>query len=156
MVIGVFYSAPTTTPTTTPIPTTTTPPPLADCPDLTGRWEAVNPNASVCITFDYKNTANLVGLYRNGSDTFWLQLTGKTIEDNFKESGWAVIWPSSSIGVTSFAGQCWSNAWKITRLAEYISRARPVHRKLSKNMLHSRILSDRVDTWQKIPIQEKK
>ena len=110
MVIGVFYSAPTTTPTTTPIPTTTTPPPLADCPDLTGRWEAVNPNASVCITFDYKNTANLVGLYRNGSDTFWLQLTGKTIEDNFKESGWAVIWPSSSIGVTSFAGQCWSNA----------------------------------------------
>jgi len=120
--IDVYVNAPTTPTTTTPAPTTTTPPLLADCPDITGRWEAVNPNASVCITVDYDNNANLVGLYRNGSDTFWLQLTGKTIEDNFRESGWAVIWPSTLVGVTSYAVECSRCSGVDRLLANGISR----------------------------------
>jgi len=120
--LDVYINAPTTTPTTTPAPTTTTPPPWADCPDITGRWESVNPNASVCITVDHNDNANLIGLYRNGSDTFWLQLTGKTREGKYAESGWAVIWPRTSIGVTSFAVECVTCNGVDTLLANGVSR----------------------------------
>jgi hypothetical protein len=122
--LDVYVNGPTTTPTTTVAPTTTTPPPWADCPDITGRWEAVNPNASVCITVDHTNNANLVGLYRNGSDTFWLQLTGKTREGKYGESGWAVIWPSTSVGVTSFAVECHSCYGVDQLLVNGVSRTR--------------------------------
>jgi hypothetical protein len=103
-----FFSCPA--PTTTPEPTTpvstTTPPAWAPCADLTGRWEAVNPNASVCLTVDYSSgSANLVGLYRNGSDTFWMTITGMTREGKFDELGWAVLWPGTLIGVSSYAGR---------------------------------------------------
>jgi hypothetical protein len=120
--LDVYVNAPTTTPTTTPAPTTTTPPPWADCPDITGRWEATNPTAAVCITVDHENGANLVGLYRNGSDTFWLQLTGKTREGKYGESGWAVLWPSTSVGVTSYAVECHSCYGVEQLLANGISR----------------------------------
>lgn len=112
--------------TTTPLPTTTTTttaPAWAECSDITGRWEAVNPNASICITVDHANNAQLIGLYRNGSDTFWLQLIGKTREGMYGESGWTVLWPSPSVGVSSFAVEC-SRCYGVDQLvARGISRS---------------------------------
>jgi hypothetical protein len=104
--LDVYVDAPTTTPTTTPAPTTTTPEPWGRCGDVTGRWEAFNPTAVACLTVDHENNGLIVGLYRNGSDTFWMQLTGKTREGKYDELGWAVLWPQTAIGVSSFAVEC--------------------------------------------------
>ena len=58
----------------------------------------------MCLTVDHANDARLIGLMMNGSDTYWLQLTGRTREGKYDELGWVIIWPSTSIGVSSFAG----------------------------------------------------
>jgi len=120
--LDVYVNSPTTTTSTTPAPTTTPPPAWARCPDVTGRWEAVFPNASVCLTVDHSNSAELIGLYRNGSDTFWLALTGMTVEGNYDQLGWAVLWPSTSIGVSSFAVECHRCYGVDTLMANGISR----------------------------------
>lgn len=104
--LDVYVSAPTTTAEPTTTASTTPVPAVSDCPDLTGRWEAVNPNSSLCLVVDHENDAQLIGLLRNGSDTFWLQISGRTREEKYDESGWSVIWPSTSIGVTSYAAEC--------------------------------------------------
>jgi hypothetical protein len=120
--VDVYVNAKTTTaaPTT---PSTTTPvPAVAPCNDLTGRWEAVNPNASLCLTVDHANDARLLGLYLNASNTYWLQLTGRTREGKYDESGWALIWPSTSVGVSSFAAECHACYGDETMLANSISR----------------------------------
>jgi hypothetical protein len=120
--LDVYVNPPTTTPEPTTQSTTTEPPAWANCPDLTGRWEAVNPNASICITVDAADNGNLIGLYRNGSDTFWLQLTGKTRLGKYDESGFVVLWPSTSIGVTAFAVECYSCRGVDTLLVNGVSR----------------------------------
>jgi len=120
--LDVYINAATTTPEPTTPSTTTLPPAWAPCGDITGRWESVNPNASVCITVDHANDAELIGLYRNGSDTFWLQLTGLTREGKYDELGWSVIWPSTSIGVSSYAVECHSCYGVDQLMANGISR----------------------------------
>lgn len=120
--LDVYINAPTSTPEPTTPTTTTEPPAWAPCDDITGRWESVNPNASVCIIVDHANDAQLTGLYRNGSDTFWMQLTGMTREGKYDELGWAVIWPSTLIGVSSYAVECHRCRGVDMLLADGISR----------------------------------
>jgi hypothetical protein len=120
--LDVYVNGPTTTTTTTPAPTTTTPPAWAPCGDLTGRWEAANPDAVACLVVDNDNNGLITGLYRNASDTYWLQLTGKTREDKYDELGWAVIWPTTYIGVSSYAAECHSCYGEDILMANAISR----------------------------------
>lgn len=121
--LDVYVNAPTTPVTTTTPATTTTPPPVSPCPDLTGRWEATFPNASLCLTIDHTNQDGaLFGLLRNGSDTYWLQISGRTREGQYDELGWSAIWPSSSIGVSSYAAECHRCYGNEILLADAISR----------------------------------
>jgi hypothetical protein len=120
--LDVYVNQKTTTPPPTTQSTTTPIPAVAPCGDLTGRWEATFPNASMCLTVDHANDARLIGLMMNGSDTYWLQLTGRTREGKYDELGWVIIWPSTSIGVSSFAAECHSCYGNETLLANAISR----------------------------------
>lgn len=96
-----------TTPTTTLPPTTTTPPPPeAPCTDLSGGWVSVNPTAaSLCLRINTGMRGILTGLLKNGTDTYWVDIVGRTKEDGFDQVGFNGIWPAE-IGVSSFIGEC--------------------------------------------------
>ena len=91
-------------PMTTPYPQTTTIPEVGVCSDLSGRWESTEAiEASLCLTVD--NTANgfTIGLFRNHTDTFWIEVVGRTQVDNYAQIGFAGIWPGF-VGVSGFVG----------------------------------------------------
>jgi len=93
--------------TTTPGTTTPTTPIPADspCNDLTGQWTSTNPNALLCIEMDFKG--NLLGLLRNGTDSFFVTGNGKTVYADYKHVGFTAIWPTGSMfGTGAFAGEC--------------------------------------------------
>jgi len=96
-----------TTPTTTLPPTTTTPPPAeAPCTDLSGAWVSTTPTAaSLCIRLNTAMRGILTGLLKNGTDTYWVDIVGRTQEDQFDQVGFNGIWPAD-IGVSSFIGEC--------------------------------------------------
>lgn len=96
-----------TTPTTTLPPTTTTPPPAeAPCTVQTGAWVSTSPTAaSLCLKVDTANRGILTGLLKNGSDTYWVDIIGRSAEDQFDQVGFNGIWPAN-IGVSSFIGEC--------------------------------------------------
>jgi hypothetical protein len=96
-----------TTPTTTLPPTTTTPPPAeAPCTDLSGAWVSTNPtSASLCVRINTGMRGILTGLLKNGTDTYWVDIIGRTQEDQFDQVGFNGIWPAD-IGVSSFIGEC--------------------------------------------------
>jgi hypothetical protein len=96
-----------TTPTTTQPPTTTTPPPAeAPCKVLTGAWVSTTPTAaSLCIKIDTAQRGMLTGLLKNDTDSYWVDLIGRTKEDSFDQVGFNGIWPAD-IGVSSFIGEC--------------------------------------------------
>jgi hypothetical protein len=104
--IDVYVNPKTTTPVPTTPPSTTPVAAISPCSDLTGRWQSSGPAATVCLTVDHANDARLVGLFLKGSDTYWLQLTGRTREGAYDESGWAIIWATSPYGVSSYAAEC--------------------------------------------------
>jgi hypothetical protein len=92
--------------TTTPPTTTTTPPAVSDCRDLSGSWisEAPTP-ARLCIDLDLDNYGALTGLFTNDSETFSVDLVGRSQAANFGQLGFNGIWPLE-IGVSSFIGEC--------------------------------------------------
>jgi hypothetical protein len=96
-----------TTPTTTLPPTTTTPPPAeAPCTDLSGAWVSTSPAAaSLCVRINTFQRGLLTGLLKNGTDTYWVDIVGRTQEDKFDQVGFNGIWPAD-IGVSSFIGEC--------------------------------------------------
>jgi len=95
----------TTTPPTTP--TTTTPPPaVSPCTDPTGGWVSTAPTAaSLCIGVDFNNNGALTGLLKNATDTYWVDIVGRTQINLYSQIGWNGIWPAN-IGVSSFIGEC--------------------------------------------------
>jgi len=95
-------TTPTTPGTTTP---TTQPPADGPCLDLTGQWTATNPNALLCIEMDSRG--NLLALLRNGTDSFFVTGTGKTVINDYKHVGFTAHWPAgSAFGVGAFSGEC--------------------------------------------------
>jgi hypothetical protein len=96
-----------TTPTTTLPPTTTTPPPAeAPCTDLSGAWVSTTPtNGSLCIKINTLQRGLLTGLLKNATDTYWVDIVGRSQEDRFDQVGFNGIWPAD-IGVSSFIGEC--------------------------------------------------
>jgi len=102
-----IYVPPLTTPTTTTPTTTTTPPPaVAPCKDLSGPWLSTFPTrASLCVRLDLNNNAALTGLLKNATDTYWVDIIGRSQLAKFDQVGFNGIWPLS-IGVSSFVGEC--------------------------------------------------
>jgi hypothetical protein len=97
--------APTTIPTTTTPATTTPPPAVADCFNLTGRWESVGPTrAYMCIEVLGEN-GNIHGVLRNDTDTFWVDLVGVTDIDTYDHASFTGIWPLNR-AVSTFIGEC--------------------------------------------------
>jgi len=98
---------PLTTPTTTTPTTTTTPPPaVAPCTDLSGPWVSDSPTrASLCVRLDLNNNAALTGLLKNGTDTYWVDIIGRSQLGKFDQVGFNGVWPIN-IGVSSFVGEC--------------------------------------------------
>jgi hypothetical protein len=85
--------------------TTTTPPDEAYCRDLTGRWQASNPKATMCIWVDYANNGVMSGMMRNGTETYWLDLYGRVQLNTFDQGGFSAVAPGE-IGVTAYVLEC--------------------------------------------------
>jgi len=102
-----IYVAPITTPTTTTPTTTTTPPPaVAPCTDLSGPWLSEYPTrASLCVLLNLTSNAMLTGMLKNGTDTYWVDIVGRSQLEKFDQVGFNGIWPLN-IGVSSFVGEC--------------------------------------------------
>jgi len=96
----------TTTPTTTP-PTTTTPPPAeAPCDDLTGRWTATSPwLIDMCIEVDNNRNGRVIGLVRNSTDPYFIEVRGRVSPNKYDQIGMAGTWPVN-IGTMAFNGIC--------------------------------------------------
>jgi hypothetical protein len=104
--IPVDVPQPTTTPPTT-TPTTTTPPPaVAPCTDPTGAWVSISPTAaSLCLNVDFDQSGAVTGLLKNSTDTYWVDIVGRTQLGKFDQLGFNGIWPAN-LGVSSFVGEC--------------------------------------------------
>jgi hypothetical protein len=76
-----------TTPTPGVSTTTTAVPAESDCRDLTGRWEATNPKATMCIWLDFSRNGVLTGLLKNGSDTYYADIYGRAQVNTFSQGG---------------------------------------------------------------------
>lgn len=94
----------TTVGQTTPFPQTT--PAVGSCSDLSGRWESMESfQASLCLTVDNTANGHTIGLFRNDSDTFWIEVVGRTELVNYEHVGFAGLWPGI-VGVSGFVGEC--------------------------------------------------
>jgi len=96
-------------PPTTPSPgisTTTTPVPAeSNCFDLTGRWEATNPKAMMCIWIDFNYNGVLMGMFKNGTDTYYADIYGRAQVNTFDQGGFSAVWPGT-IGVSGHVLEC--------------------------------------------------
>jgi len=113
-------TTPTTTPTTTPVPA------VANCKDITGRWEfvrAADSKAVLCIYVDGTQNGYISGLFWNDTktETYYMDIVGRTRNNIYDETGIVGIWPLS-IGVSAFAIECQSCFGEETLLLNVVSR----------------------------------
>jgi len=94
-----------TTPSPGPSTTTVTPPAEDYCKDLTGRWQASNPTAALCLWIDFASNGVVSGLLRNDTETYWLDLYGRIQVNTFDQGGFTTVAPGS-IGVTAYVLEC--------------------------------------------------
>jgi len=94
-----------TTPSPGPITTTTTPPAEDYCKDLTGRWQANNPTAALCLWIDFASNGVVSGLLRNGTETYWLDIYGRVQVNTFDQGGFTTVAPGTT-GVTAYVLEC--------------------------------------------------
>jgi hypothetical protein len=79
---------------------------VSPCRDLSGNWVSTSPTeATLCIRLDLANLGHLSGLLKNGTESFWIDLHGRSQADKFNQVGFNGIWPLD-IGVSSFVGEC--------------------------------------------------
>jgi hypothetical protein len=95
--------------TTTPAPSTTpttTAPAQAECDDVTGRWTATTPHkVEMCLEVDSSGLGRVLGILRNETDSYFIDIRGKMQEDNYSQFGFTGIWPVN-IGSVSFTATC--------------------------------------------------
>jgi len=95
-----------TTPTTTP--STTTAPAEGDCSHLSGHWRAVEPYADLLLDLiEDGEMGEVIGLFKNESDTVWVEVIGTVKREDYSILGLTAIWPFEQ-GVTSMAAECHS------------------------------------------------
>jgi len=95
--------------TTTQEPTTPTttepPPPEAPCDDLTGRWTATSPTlVDMCLEIDNSRNGRIIGLFRNASDPYFIEIRGRVAPYAFNQVGFTGVWPVN-IGTLAFGGE---------------------------------------------------
>jgi len=96
----------TTTPVPTTTPTTTLPAPEADCDDLAGRWSSYTPyRMEMCLEVNNTNYGRIIGLLRNETDPFFIDLRGRASPYSTRQFGVTGIWPLN-LEVISFIGTC--------------------------------------------------
>jgi hypothetical protein len=99
----VAVTSPTTPPTTTP---TTTPPLVSDCLLPTGSWSSSFPTiGALCVTVDTSNAGYMTGGFKNGTDTYFLDIVGNVELGHNEHASWSAIWPQN-IAVSSFIAEC--------------------------------------------------
>jgi len=103
---NVYVPLITDPPTTLPTTTTTPPPAVAPCNDLTGQWLAPTPyQVILCIKLDLTNNAFLTGFMKNGTQTFSLDIVGRSQSGKFDQVGLSGIWPAA-MGMSTGVGEC--------------------------------------------------
>lgn len=113
----------TTASPTAPLPTTT-PPAIAACADVTGRWESTNAiTASLCLKVDNTADGQFIGQMRNNTDTYWIELVGRVREQGYDLLGMTGIWPGTA-GVSSFVGECHACAGTEMLLVHHVQRSK--------------------------------
>jgi len=96
--------------TAQPIKSTPTTPPSTtsalrvSCDNLTGRWTATDPDATMCIDVDTESDS-VQAIFRNGTDPFFVWGNGNVDYPSYKHFGFSAIWPLER-GVTGYAGEC--------------------------------------------------
>jgi len=102
-----FTVNPRTTTAVPTTPTTTTPPPAeAPCDDLTGRWLATTPTrVEVCLEIDNANKGRIIGLFRNATDPYFIEIRGRVKPFDYSQVGFTGVWPVN-IGTLAFNGIC--------------------------------------------------
>jgi hypothetical protein len=105
---NLFISVIVPLPTTPTLPATTvstTPPPLvSDCRDLSGWWRSEYPYAEILLS-TILETGKVIGYMRNFTDQQWVEVVGRTrVQDN-AYIGISAIWPYD-IGITGMSGEC--------------------------------------------------
>jgi len=104
--INVNVPVPTTPTTPTTTPSTTTAPAVADCSHLAGHWRAASPYADLLLEVpDGGEMGEVYGLFKNQTDTVWVEVIGLIKRDDRSLLGLTAIWPFEQ-GVTSFTGEC--------------------------------------------------
>jgi len=104
--IPALVAAPATTGTTVTTPEVTTFPPVSNCGDLTGFWRSDEPFAELLLEMDYSTEiGEIYGLFRNRSDTIWVEVIGTARRSDWSYIGLSAIWPLSD-GVTGLSGEC--------------------------------------------------
>jgi len=102
----VYVPTPTTPTTPTTTPSTTTAPAVADCSHLSGHWRATEPYADLLLDLiDGGEMGEVYGLFKNATDTVWVEVVGTVKREDFSLLGLTAIWPFDE-GVTSMAGEC--------------------------------------------------
>jgi len=129
---GIFYyndlfvilpvNAPPTTPSPGPDTTTVTFPAQDNCLDLTGRWEANNPRAVMCIWLDYSLNGVLMGLFKNATDTYFADIYGRVQLNTFDQGGFSAVWPGT-LGVSGHVLECTRCRGVETLIVSQISRS---------------------------------
>jgi len=110
LIVNITVNARTTTPPTTPTPPTTTVAAVANCDNLSGRWEFQRSSTSTAVLCVYVDTAGggtLSGLLWNdtATETYYMEIFGRTRNGIYDETGFTGIWPLQ-VGVSAFAGEC--------------------------------------------------
>jgi len=104
--VVVYVPAPTTPTTPTTTPSTSTHPAESDCSNLSGHWRASAPYADLLLELlEGGEMGEFYGLYKNATDTVWVEIIGTVKRDDFSLLGLTAIWPFED-GVTSLTGEC--------------------------------------------------
>lgn len=119
--LDIAVPAPTTTTPAPPITTTTPPPAVAPCEDLTGRWQAVDPDAQLCLSVNVSN-GRLIGLARNATDPFFIEINGRTLAGNYDTVGFNGLWFFNLV-VSGFVGECHRCSGNDVLLVNALSRS---------------------------------
>lgn len=104
--VATFVPAVTTGTTTPSTPEPTTYPPVSTCSDFSGFWRSDEPFAELLLELDHNGQiGEISGIFRNRSDTIWVEVIGTARRSDWSYIGLSAIWPLND-GVTGLSGEC--------------------------------------------------
>jgi len=76
-----------------------------NCDDLTGRWQATNPDMTLCIEVS-PETGEMLTLIRNGSNLYFLFGFGMAVFGDHRHLGFTTMDSVGSSEVSGYTGEC--------------------------------------------------